>query len=224
MELAAGDFLALTDDDVLIEPDWFDTFRTIRARHPEIPVFCGRVLPEEGSSPDDYLNLVLMEQPFRVDHNRNLLNPGFCGANVFIERSICRRIGGFNPLFGPGSRFRNNDDGELAYRLIRAGVPILFSPELFVHHSGWRRESDNLALKSDYAFSLGALAGYYLRRGEGRLSRILSVRIASKLRRLVLGLALADRTRRIDGWIHVRHYLAGWRTGLLTPDEGSGNS
>jgi GT2 family glycosyltransferase len=218
--LAAGDVFAFTDDDVSVDEKWLETFERIASRHPGVDAFCGRVLPEKNTAPESYLNLVLGEREKWIDRATNPFNTGFCGANIFVKRTALLGVGGFNPLFGPGAKFKGNEDGELAYRLVRGGAKILYCPELAVFHSGWRGERDNRLLKFDYAFSLGALTGYYSRRGDWRLLCRLAVKSAQKLRRLTVGLLLGQKERIIDGYLHLKGFALGIMSGALTPRTG----
>src|SRR5262245_19673714 len=70
-ELAQGEFLALTDDDVLVEPSWLERFDELRRENPETDAFCGGLLPETGTRPETYLNLVLGAEPRWIGRRGN---------------------------------------------------------------------------------------------------------------------------------------------------------
>jgi len=215
--MSAGNFLALTDDDVMVDSKWFDTFLNLRKEHPDAEAFCGRMLPEDNSPEADYLNLVLDTVPKWIDNNANPIHPGFNGANNFIRRKALIREGMYNELFGPGGLFKSNNDGELAYRLIRSGVKIFYAPELVVYHSSWRGTKNNNLLRSNYAFGLGAFAGYYSRGGDLSLTAHILFKLLLKFRRLLLGLIMADNDRITDGYIHLHGILSGFIKGFFTP-------
>lgn len=219
IEIASGDFLVFTDDDVRVDEHWLETFEKLIARYPQADALCGRMLPEEGSSPDDYLNLVLRREPGRIDRRYNPLNSGFVGANMGVRRDTLIKVGGFNELFGPGALFRSNNDGELAHRLVRSGTDILFRPELVVYHSAWRKESDNRDLKFNYAFGLGAFPAYYLRQGDVRPFFYLCAKFLRKLRRLLIGILLFQKERVLDGYIHLQGFILGFWKGLAASAE-----
>ncbi len=215
VEICTGDFLALTDDDVMVDEKWFGTFLQLGTEYPGVEAFCGRMLPEEGGAGnEEYLNLVLDTNTKWIDRKTNPIQPGFVGANCFISRRALLAVGGFNELFGPGAVLPSNEDGELAHRLIRSGVKILYSPRLVVFHSGWRGKKDNRRLKLNYAHGQGGIAGYYLRQGRIRFGWHILLIFMQKLRRLVLGLLLADHERIKDGAIHLKGIAAGFLRGL----------
>lgn len=219
VQITTADFLAFTDDDVQVDERWLETAASLASEHPDAGAFCGKVLPEQGTDPKDYLNLVLGNEKKRIGHGTNPLNSSFCGANMLVRRETLLRIGGFHESFGPGSIFTCNDDGELAWRLVRAGVIVWYCPDLVVYHSGWRREADNRALKSRYAFGLGALAGHYMRQGDPVPFYYLVIKSILKFRRLILGVIIFQKERIVDGYLHLDGFLRGFFKGLLTPGK-----
>lgn len=219
VKITSADFLAFTDDDVQVDERWLENATALAAEHPDAGAFCGKVLPEQNTDPKNYLNLVLGNEKKRIGRGTNPLNSGFCGANIFVRRDTLMRVGGFHESFGPGALFRNNDDGELAYRLTRSGIVVWYSPDLVVYHSGWRCEADKQALKSCYAFSLGALAGHYIRQGDFIPFYYLAIKSILKFRRLILGMMIFQKERIVDGYLHLEGFLRGFLKGLLTPGK-----
>jgi GT2 family glycosyltransferase len=221
LRASRGDFLALTDDDVEVDGRWIETIESLSAKHPAAAAFCGRVLPEPGSDPADYYNLVLSTKSRWITRSANPLTPGFCGANIAVRRSVLLEVGGYNAHFGPGGQFRNNDDGELAYRLTRHGERLLYAPELLVYHSSWRGEQDTDDLKLEYTYSLGAFAGYYLRRSHLRPALYLAKKGLFKSRQLVAGLLARDRAKIVDARIQLRGLGRGLCKGLAVAESGT---
>jgi GT2 family glycosyltransferase len=221
LQASRGDFLALTDDDVEVDERWIETIESLSTRYPEVAAFCGRVLPEPGSDPATYYNLVLSTESRWITRSANPLTPGFCGANIAVRRSTLLDVGGYNAHFGPGGLFRNNDDGELAYRLTRHGERLLYAPELFVYHSSWREEQDTDDLKLVYTYSLGAFAGYYLRRSHLRPAIYLAKKGLFKARQLALGLCVRNRAKIDDARIQLRGLSRGLCKGLAIAESGT---
>ncbi|MEO5365688.1 MAG: glycosyltransferase [Magnetococcus sp. WYHC-3] len=214
---ARGAWLAFTDDDCQVAPDWLERFARLQARHQDVDVWYGCLLPEPGSAPENYINLILDRSVHPVRPLAQPFYTNFSGANCFIRRGLCERAGGFNPDFGPGGTFRNDNDGEMAYRLARVGARMLFHGELVVHHAAWRGRADNHVLTWNYAWSLGAFSSYTLRRGDMRPALHFTRLVGHKARRLLLGLVLFQPVRRRDGWLHLRAYVSGWRAGWRHP-------
>lgn len=221
IRLSGGDFLALTDDDVEVDREWLETIEALHAKHPSVTAFCGRVLPEPDSDPSTYYNLVTSTRPRWITRSTNPLAPAFCGANIVVQRSVMLEVGGYNVHFGPGGLFRNNDDGDLAYRLTRHGEELLYAPEMFVYHSAWRGETDTDALKLEYTYSLGAFAGYYMRRGHLRPALYLARKGLFKSRQLVLSCLSRDRSKNVDARIQLRGLSRGFCKGLAVAETGT---
>lgn len=212
---SSGELLALTDDDVEVDRRWIETIGDLGAKEPQAAAFCGRVLPEPGTDPAGYHNLVLGTRRRSITRWTNPLSTGFCGANVVVRRSAMLEVGGYNVHFGPGALFRNNDDGDLAYRLVRGGLGVLFVPELVVYHSGWRLGVDNDDQLLEYCHSLGAFAGYYLRRGQPRPALFLTKKGLFKSRQLVAGLFVGNAAKVGEARIQLRGLRGGFFQGFM---------
>jgi GT2 family glycosyltransferase len=221
VKISSGELLALTDDDVEVPERWLETIDELHSKHPRVAGFCGRVLPEPGSDPTGYYNLVLSEEPRWITRRSNPLSPGFCGANIVVRRSSMIDVGAYNVHFGPGALFKNNDDGDLAYRLTRRGGELLYAPELFVFHSSWRGETDTRSLKFDYTYSLGAFAGYYFRRGHSRPALFLAKKGLFKTRQLLTGLFTRDASKRDDARVQLNGMGRGFARGLRVSEPGT---
>jgi glycosyltransferase involved in cell wall biosynthesis len=94
------------------------------------------------------------------DTRRQLVPPGsfmtsgkIQGANMVVHRRVFSRIGGFDPEFGAGARFRC-EDIDLVARASMAGFTGAHIPGLVVYHHHGRKagpETRRLARENDYA-------------------------------------------------------------------------
>jgi len=221
IQLATGDLLALTDDDVEVDTRWIESILELSSQYPDVAAFCGRILPEPNTDPAGYYNLVLSMEPRWITARTNPLTPAFCGANIVVRRETMLQIGAYNAHFGPGGLFKNNDDGELAYRLVCHGANILYSPDFHVYHSAWRGDTDTLRLKYDYAYSLGAFTGYYLRRWHMRPVVHWSRKTAWKTWRMLRARMTNDRSETRDTGIQLRGLSTGLFHGFRVRDSGT---
>jgi len=55
--------------------------------------------------------------------------PGFCGAGVLLNKAAFNKVGGFDESF-----FMYYEDGDLSFRLKKAGYSIYYSPDAIVRH------------------------------------------------------------------------------------------
>ena len=164
---ARGAIVAFTDDDCEAPRDWLSGIERAFASHPKVAMICGGV---RAAAHDPAVGAI---PTFLPRHTRLLRSPWLAfraqgiGANLAFRTAELRRAGAFDEVLGAGAVLRAGEDGDIAYRLLRAGHGILELPEPAVLHSGlrtWGKELRELAW--DAAFSEGATYMKHLRLGD----------------------------------------------------------
>jgi len=148
VRLASGDFLAFTDDDMRLPPDWLETmlalWRGEWAGGDVLltgPILSPGDLAAPGAAPGRRAGAER-----RVWRTAPLSGDVLYGGHFGAPRSAYERLGEspFDERFGPGSRLPGAGDEEFALQLLRAGVPIAFEPALQATHvappSAWVRD------------------------------------------------------------------------------------
>jgi GT2 family glycosyltransferase len=156
VERARTRFVAITDDDCRVEPSWLERLVAALRAHPEA-VVTGRV---EGSG--EGVELVVTSREPAVYTRPGWRFDRLSGGNMGLARALFDAVG---PL-DEDPRLAFAEDGEWAYRALRAGVPIRYEPEAGVTHHGWRSPEERTGQYRNYARSHGAFYGKYLRRGD----------------------------------------------------------
>jgi glycosyltransferase involved in cell wall biosynthesis len=154
---AEGDILVFTDDDCYFSDDYLPT-----AHHlfdGETFGFCGgRVLLYDQL--DSAYTLVEHEHSERFAPHSFVAAGRLLGANMVFKREVIEAVGPFDPMFGPGTRFRCDDIDYIA-RASLAGFEGFYSPELVVyHHHGRKPGMDTWLLKRGNDLARGA---YYMK-------------------------------------------------------------
>jgi GT2 family glycosyltransferase len=211
---ASTRFVAITDDDCLAAADWVERIgEHLRAR-PEA-IVTGRV--EAG---DGVMVFVATDRREIVQRRPHVRFDRLSGGNMAAARTLLHRLGGLDE----DACVRTAEDGEFAYRALRAGVPIVYAPDVAVTHLGWRDEGERAAQYESYALSQGGFYGKYLRRGDLFIAMRAGVHLSRALRRWALGAVRGDRERVLTGRAYVLGLLpglrAGWRAGARTPLHG----
>ena len=156
---ARGDIFALTDDDVIISPNFLSTIRSAFETH-DVDGVQGRILLEcEGGRPKwmgDELSRWMSERDYgdqAFEWNENLT-----GTNMIFRAAVVRRIGGFAPELGAGA-VGFAEDSEFSMRMRKARYRLLYIPEILVHH---RLPADRLTKASfrERFFRLGKTDAY----------------------------------------------------------------
>jgi len=148
LNLVRGDVLALTDDDVLIAPEWIA--RLVEAfESRDVTYVFGKVLPRWGALPppelltrrgrDVWGPLALVDygdEPVDYDEATFERRPFPIGANLAFSREAVRRVGGWRTDLGKvNNTLISGEDHEIFYRLREAGLYRgYYDPELVVRH------------------------------------------------------------------------------------------
>lgn len=158
-----GHYLAFTDDDILVTPEWVQCIIDYFDAHAEAGCIGGMVKlfnPEDApitinTSP---IHAVIDNASF-TPHNTPIL-----GCNTAIRKSLLDQIGLFDLELGVGTPTRSGEDVDLIYRTITSGYEVHYVPEIVVFHNHGRRTSEQIKhLRKGYGYGLGAFyAKYFL--------------------------------------------------------------
>jgi GT2 family glycosyltransferase len=139
--------------------------------------------------------------------DRDVLFP----ANMAFSPTLLERIGYFDEH--PSLRLAG-EDNEWAYRALRAGVPIVYDPDILVSHLAWQAADSLPGLYERYARGQGAFYGKHLRRADLFIAR----RIARDLLRapwlLLRGFVTGNEQLVAMGLGEVRGLIPGILAGM----------
>lgn len=167
---AAGDVVAFTDDDVVVDRHWLTAVARGFTRGDNVSCVSGLVPAAELRTPAQAyfdarvgwsaclyarvfdwaappLDIPLF--PFAVGHYGT-------GANLAVDRAAVVRVGGFDEALGAGSPTGGGEDLDMFFRLLHAGGTLVYDPASIVWHRH-RASSEGLAAQSrTYGIGLGA--------------------------------------------------------------------
>ncbi len=166
----AGDVVAFTDDDVIVDPHWISALAA-DFEEPTVDCVTGLILPAEIDTP---AQLRIEEAGgFSRGFDRRVLSlaappadPLFpfttgrlgSGANMAFRASWLSRTGGFDPAIGAGTLARGGDDLLAFFRVLQANRTLVYEPSAIVRHRH-HRDADRLRQQ---AFGYGVGLGSYL--------------------------------------------------------------
>jgi glycosyltransferase involved in cell wall biosynthesis len=145
--------VAFTDDDCYVDRDF--VARVVDGfRNPKYGYIGGRVLLHDPSDAPETIKED--EEPEEIAPH-SILTPGCIhGANMSFRREVWETVGGFDPLFGSGTRFVA-DDLDFLGRASLAGWTGAYLPWPVVrHHHGRKPGRDVARLRTTYARGRGA--------------------------------------------------------------------
>jgi glycosyltransferase involved in cell wall biosynthesis len=163
---ARGDILAFTDDDCYLRPDYLRALTDVFGEE-DVGVVGGRVVLHDPT--DARLSIRDVETCTDIAPH-TFVNAGTIhGANMAIRRDVVRAVGGFDPLFGPGTRCMAAEDVEYVARAVWAGWRARYDPRPVVaHHHGRKPGVETERYRSTYDYGRGAYYTKYLMRPRAR--------------------------------------------------------
>jgi Glycosyl transferase family 2 len=132
MDVAKGDYIVWTDDDVLVDAGWLTAYVEAFRRWPEAAVFGGRITPRYEAPVEKWVieSEAVLEGPYAIrdfGHQVQSLSADDedhfpFGANWAIP-AIEQRVFRFDPELGPvPNRIRNQDETDVIHRLLGSGA------------------------------------------------------------------------------------------------------
>lgn len=195
-------FVVVTDDDCFVDFNWLTNMSRRLADNP-MAIITGRVEPEG----DEEVVAVMMSCSQAIYHRPRLKFDTMSGGNMGTSMAVIECVG----MFDEDSRLRTAEDCEWAYRALRSGVPIIYTPEVSVRHYGWRDTKQRAAQYKAYARSHGAFYGKYLRKGDLFIVFRALLHYLRALRRWLSGIIKGNKEQAFRG----RAYLTGLLPGIL---------
>jgi len=163
---ASGPLLAFTDDDCDVALDWLDRLEPYFQANEDVGLVYGSVV----AGPHDKRCGFIPDYP--VDHFKRVDGPGQkwrvggIGANMACRLETLRLVGGFDEVLGSGGSLHANLDGDLAYRMLKAGYAVLNVPDAIVIHYGFRPWATGRPMLRRVGIGVGATYMKHLRLGD----------------------------------------------------------
>jgi GT2 family glycosyltransferase len=150
-------YIAFTDDDVQVEPEWLNQIVRPFLDDPRVACVSGLVIPTELSSPEQsqfehfyggfHRSFVpVLHRDSHPDESDPLFPyaPGKFGTgnNMAFRVSVLNELGGFDTSLGTGTPARGGEDLASYIAILLAGYSIAFEPSAVIRHShrGTREE------------------------------------------------------------------------------------
>lgn len=202
------DWILITDDDCLPDPQWLVS---MHRRLVGLPT--GLVTGRVGSEPGAVQLSVVMRERASLQRRPALRFDCLSGGNMGAHRDTLSSIGPFTTL----QVMRYSEDGDYAYRALRAGVPILYAPECKVTHLAWRDAAARQNQYRDYSESQAGFLGYHAREGDPIIWLRTIVHLVRSAKRWLFSALLGRREQALNGRYYVigffSGFCAGWQAG-----------
>jgi GT2 family glycosyltransferase len=168
---ATGEFVAFTDDDVVIEVNWLRELGTRFVNSPEVDGIGGLVLPTElrtqsqlwfeeffgGFNQSFSAEVMSMKLLAGSDDLFPYATGRFgAGCNMAFRRVALQRMGGFDVTLGTGTPARGGEDLALFMKHVLSGGSLAFEPRAVVHHQ--HRQTEEAFLTQVFGYGVGLTA------------------------------------------------------------------
>ena len=161
--MARGAIIAFTDDDCEVPGTWLELFEAYFREYSEVGQICGAVLP----GPHDPHLGYIPDYPITT---RRLISSPYCKwraggilANMAFRADVLHAVGPFDEVLSAGSPLYSYEDGDMTYRVLKAGYTILNAPDIYVVHHGFRTWKEGQLLMRRVGVAIGAGCMKYLR-------------------------------------------------------------
>lgn len=163
---ATGDILAFTDDDCEVLPQWLDHIVSYFEAHPDISQICGAVIAGPHNAGQGFIPTYHTRQERHVTTPWLKWREGGIGANMAFRLDALRLVGPFDEVLGTGAPLHSCLDGDMTYRMLKAGYAVATVPEVCVIHHGFRSWDDGRMLMRNCGIGVAAAYTKHLRLGD----------------------------------------------------------
>ena len=168
MAEATGEVIAYLDDDVVVDPGWFEGLLRAWRENPDAGLITGLVMPLRLDSAAQVL--FELRGGFRRGFHRlrygrtaflDRLQPFGAGkfgagANMSMRRSLIQKLGGFDEALDTGRPLPGGGDLDVFFRVLQAGSILAYEPRMAVFHD--HREDLRVLARQYYTWGLGFCA------------------------------------------------------------------
>jgi len=203
-------FVAITDDDCFVEANWLTAMRARLLGEP-FCVVSGRV-ESVGDQPNVSVSTSLEGRTYTKPR---LFFDRLSGGNMGTSMEVVQKVGRFDE----DPKLRTAEDGDWAYRALRAGVPLTYAPEVCLSHYAWRDARGRREQYRDYARSHGGFYGKYIRRGDLFIGLRAICHLCRCTKRWIIGLLRGDRECALHGKMYTLNLIPGILAGLKADSD-----
>jgi glycosyltransferase involved in cell wall biosynthesis len=210
-----GAIVAITDDDCTVPTNWLESFASIFAADPRVAVAFCCVEAGEYDRTAGFIPHYVRSGDRVLTSIHDARNVQGMGAGIAVRRSMIEKIGGFDSMLGPGSRFPSGDDRDVAIRALLAGYHVYESSSIAVKHFGFRTWQQGRQLTRRDFLAIGATYSKFLKCGRIELIYI----PAYEFTKYALWPPIRDllHLRQPRGMMRITAFVKGFIEGLRTP-------
>jgi glycosyltransferase involved in cell wall biosynthesis len=163
---ARGEWIAFTDDDCTVGPDWLGELLRGFDVDARVGVVLGNVIEGPHDRDAVFIPSYVRNGSFLARSMADKHNVEGIGACMALRKSVWASLGGFDPLLGAGSRFHSGEELDFVIRALGAGYWVYETARAEVVHKGFRPNACKSAVAYEYCFGIGAVYLKHLKCGR----------------------------------------------------------
>lgn len=133
---ARAPYIAITDDDCEVAPDWLAGIVAEFEANPRVACIAGTLEPAQFEPGTGYIPNFCPEE--RIIVTEPWPTTTCFGASMALRAQVLDQVGFFDELMGPGTTYSCMEEQDLCHRVLLAGHHALIAPDLRVVHYGFR--------------------------------------------------------------------------------------
>jgi len=161
--LATGETIVCTDDDCVAPREWVRDMASVLASNPAAAIVFCNVMPAPHDEEFGYIPAFERRREATLSSVLAASNGFGLGAGMVFRRSRVLALGGFDEMFGPGSRFGSGDDWDIALRVLLRGGQIHETPSVAIRHDGFRTRAEGAGHALRDWIAIGAMCAKAVR-------------------------------------------------------------
>lgn len=160
---ARGPIIAFTDDDCEVSPQWLAALVDIFQRNPDVGGVFGQVDAAPHDTTKGYIPTYEVHRFKRIASPWLKWREGGIGANMTFRQEALQAAGPFDEMLGAGGPLPSCEDGDMTYRILRAGYSVINTPDAPVLHRGFQTYTQGKTLVRGTYLAISAAYMKHLR-------------------------------------------------------------
>lgn len=210
---ADTEFIAITDDDCEVPPEWLKELVAAFEVDERIAIVFGEVIAGPHDSSLGFIPTYECHRPFLATNIWQKNQVRGITACAGVRRSIWEKVGKFDSHTGPGSYFKACADGDYTIKVLLNHYFVYQTPTFKTVHYGFRNWKQGRELAQRNWFGIGGSLTKYIKSGHWQLLSVAFYEIALILYCILNNLM---KQQRISGVTPLLAFARGVLVGLRT--------
>ncbi len=204
--------IAMTDDDCTVPVDWLTRMEKALDDSDGVAIVIGNVVTADYDRSKGFVPSYAQRSSYLATTVRDKSRIEGMAACMGLCADACKKLSGFDPSLGAGSRFHSADETDMIIRALLAGYKVLETPDVEVTHFGLRSWSEAEAIVHNYLYGIGATIAKHVKCGNWSIAHV----VAALASRWMFSRPAMDYGFQPGRLVRLVGFLSGFKAGMLT--------